>query len=200
MKLSARKNKSYYEFIGEQLEKLSFKFFKKYKTSENNDIFTKYRSWQATFDNIEDLSFVFSTKNSLNMAYRNLMTKMLEVTNYKRNNDKWTQFVAISFLNEIFRLDLNNPYSEYAYDKEYKIEIAERYNVPINRFRTQTALFLNNLEKGKDKFELDKYFSRFEILEYKYKYKEEKLKEDLEANKVSDSDKYLLALYGMELD
>ena len=53
------------------------------------------------------------------------------------------------------------------------------------------ALFLNNLERGMDKFHILSYFSIYEIMEWKYR-DIEKLQELIEENKLPEEDRKLL--------
>ena len=70
-------------------------------------------------------------------------------------------------------------------------EISKRYNVKSNRLKTQVALFINNYEKGKDKFNIGSYFSDYEIIKWKYR-DIEKLQDIIEKDSLNKKDEFLL--------
>ena len=137
----------------------------------------------------EDKDLFITTSYFSNISVRRTIVKTLEDIGYRRGKKDWSEKVAIAFMEEVINLFLNEGNDEIV---DAKIEeISKRYNVPTNRLKTQIALFLNNLEKGKDKFNILSYFSIYEIMEWKYR-DSEKLQELIEQNKISDNDLNIL--------
>ena len=153
------------------------------------DYIKTYGHFQPNVVCEEDKDLFITTSYFSNISTRRTIVKTLEDINYKRGNKDWSEKVAIAFMEEVINLFLNEANNDIV-DKKTK-EISTRYNVPTNRLKTQIALFLNNLEKGKDKFNILSYFSIYEILEWKYRDLE-KLQELIEQDKLSEKDRKLL--------
>lgn len=153
------------------------------------DYIKTYGHFQPNVVCEEDKDLFVTTSYFSNISVRRTIVKTLEDIKYKRGKNDWSEKVAIAFMEEVINLFLNEGNNEIV---DTKIgEISKRYNVPTNRLKTQVALFLNNLEKGKDKFNILSYFSIYEIMEWKYR-DVEKLQELIEADKLSAEDRKLL--------
>lgn len=153
------------------------------------DYINMYGFYQPIVVRYSDKDLFVSTSYFSNISTRRTIVKTLKNINYKRGNKDWSEKVAIAFMEEVFDLFLNEANDDIV--DSYKKEISNRYNVPTNRLKTQVALFLNNLEKGKDKFNILSYFSIYEIITWKYR-DSEKLQELIEQNKISENDLNIL--------
>ena len=71
--------------------------------------------------------------------------------------------------------------------KQISEEISARYNVPVNRFKTEMALFIRNWEQGNDKFGILDYFTIYDIVNWKYK-DPDKLQQDVQNNKIPENE------------
>ena len=125
--------------------------------------------------------------------------KDLHITSsFTIKRDLRTTFVkVIAFMHEVMNLYLSHHTSE-AFIKGKELIISERYNVPVNRIKTQMALFLNNLAKGYDKFNINYYFTNYDLINWKYRDRK-KLQKDIENNKIGACDLRLLKEYGIIL-
>lgn len=137
-------------------------------------------------DGVKDL-FVTTTYFA-NISTRRTLVNTLKSINYVRDGE-WVEQVAIAFMEEVIDLYTNEGNDEIIKQREQ--EISKRYNVNKNRLKTQLALFLNNYDKGVDKFNIALYFSEYELVKWKHRDLD-KLQEDIENDKISDWDKKLL--------
>jgi len=169
-----------------KFEKLGRRLLKKISLEE---YIKTYGHFQPNVVCEEDKDLFISTSYFSNISVRRTIVKTLQDIDYKRNKKSWSEKIAIGFMEEVIDLFLNEADDEII-EKRVK-EISTRYNVPTNRLKTQVALFLNNLENGKDKFNILSYFSIYEILAWKYR-DVEKLQELIEQNKLPKEDKKLL--------
>lgn len=144
-----------------------------------------YGFYQPIVVKKEDKDLFISTSYFANISTRRTIVKTLDDIGFKRNKKDWTEKVAIAFMEEVFDLYLNEANDEVIETR--RKEISTRYNVPTNRLKTQVALFLNNLDNGKDKFNILSYFSIYEIITWKYR-DNEKLQNMIEENKIPESD------------
>lgn len=128
---------------------------------------------------------------------RTTFVKVLKDIKYKRQDSSWTETTVIAFMHEVMNLYLSHHTSE-AFIKGKELIISERYNVPVNRIKTQMALFLNNLAKGYDKFNINYYFTNYDLINWKYRDRK-KLQKDIENNKIGACDLRLLKEYGIIL-
>lgn len=131
--------------------------------------------------------FVLVTEYNLKHSDRINLVKILQQTNYHRGDNIWTEVSAIGFMTEVMNYYLfsSDFYSYYIEDNSQILcpleEIEERYNVKQNRFKTQVALFLMNLNKGNDKFNILKHFTQLDLLLWKYRDNNpEQIQEDIE--------------------
>ena len=147
----------------------------------------------STIDKTGKMDLIVTSSYFFNISTRNSLVNLLRSIDYKRGSNKWVEQVAIAFMYEVIELYTKNG-DEYIIS-ELEEEIAERYNVSKNRLKTQVALFLNNLESGKDKFNILSYFSLYEIVMWKYR-DIEKFQEDLELNKVSEAEIQIMKAAG----
>ena len=153
------------------------------------DYIQTYGHFQPNVVCDEDKDLFVTTSYFSNISVRRTIVKTLEDINYKRCKNDWSEKVAIAFMEEVFDVFLNEGNNEVV---DLRIEeISKRYNVPTNRLKTQVALFLNNLEKGKDKFNILSYFSIYEIIAWKYR-DTEKLQELIEKDELPEEDRKLL--------
>ena len=186
-----REAKTIQKFI-DKFEKTAITLLKKIRTSSyitvfgNCEIATGSYKWK-------DL-YVTSTPVNM-MKKRHCIVETLKAINYKRDGS-WTEHVAIAFMDEVIDLFLEEEtlvevegFQEFVEDKIK--EISERYNVTKSRLKTQVALFLNNLENGKDKFNIYSYFTPYEIVLWKYRSME-KLQQDIENEKIKPAELSLL--------
>lgn len=128
---------------------------------------------------VPDFNFKFEKRIDFVLALKQI--------NYHRNKDKWTGVTAIAFMTEVMNYYMKDSefYKDYI-GSSCKIlcpleEIEERYNVPQNRFKTQVALFLINLDKGNDKFNILNYFTQIDLLLWKYRDNDiERIQKDIE--------------------
>lgn len=133
-------------------------------------------------------SLIATSNDFVNISARKTIVDTLKEIDYVRTGN-WTVKTAIAFMDEVINL-----FSFEADDEiieERKFEIARRYNVPVSRLKTQVALFINNLYKGIDKYRINYYFSKYEIVKWKYR-DIQKIQEDVENNKLLDIDREIL--------
>lgn len=173
-------------------EKLTFKLLKKLSATTYVEVFGKHEITGEDYA-WRDL-YVTSTPINM-MKKRDYIKDTLIAIDYKRESS-WTEPVAIAFMSEVMDLYLgeeeNKEIEGYAEFIEAKAnEISKRYNVTKSRLKTQVALFINNLENGKDKFNIYSYFTPYEIIFWKYR-DINKLQEDIENGKVRPSELNLL--------
>lgn len=171
--------------FGLKFNKIGYKLLKKLSLHRYLKSFGRFQPVNVNLDH-KDL-IVTSTYFS-NITTRRTIVNTLRNINYKRE-DGWTEQVAIAFMEEVISLYLYEGDDDYIKDEEK--DISERYNVPVNRLKTQIALFLNNLENGRDKFNIYSYFSKYEIVKWKYR-DINKLQQDIEEDKLSAMDRILL--------
>lgn len=176
-------------------DKFDATFCKQGKKLLNNTNLQKYIS---TFGAIQPITVVsddglkdlyVSSTYFANISTRRTIVKLLQSINYTRPDKVWTEQVVIAFIDEVINL--------YTYEGNDKIiakketEISKRYNVAKNRLKSQVSLFLMQSDKGSDKYHISSYFTRLEILLWKYR-DIEKLQQDVEDNKISKSDLFIL--------
>lgn len=179
-------NKKIHDKFSNKFKSIGNKILHKISTKE---YINRYGFYQPIVVKYCDKDLFISTSYFSNISTRRTIVKTLEDINYKRGNKDWTEKVAIAFMEEVFDLFLNEANENIIETR--KKEISNRYNVPTNRLKTQVALFLNNLENGKDKFNILSYFSIYEIITWKYR-DSEKLQELIEQNKISENDLNIL--------
>lgn len=156
--------------------------------------------------NCKSTYFETTTSTKINENKRNMIVKTLYDINYQRGDNDWAPSVIVAFMTEMFTYFVSdcvistrvgaykgNPiiYVHYPEDSEdYKKaleNVSKRYNVPINKFKTYMAVFLNNYRKGNDTANLDKYFTKYEL--YSWIYRDpEKLQKDVEAKKLTEEE------------
>lgn len=157
------------------------KFVNKINTKQYIQIFGTFQP--ISFKQGEK-DFILTTTPFSNITTRNTIVNTLRKTNYKRNQEKWNSFTAIGFMQEV--INLYNIGQDEMFNEKAK-EISDRYNVPINRFKTQIALFITNLEQGNDKFGILDYFTIYDIVNWKYRDLD-KLQEDVQNNKIPENE------------
>lgn len=167
--------------FGSKFTKQGYKLLKKLSL---NQYLRTLGSFQPVSVNLDHKDLIVTSTAFSNLTTRRTIVKTLQNINYKRDS-KWTEQAAIGFMEEVISLYLYEGDDEYIKDQEKDISI--RYNVPVNRLKTQIALFLNNLETGKDKFNILEYFSVYDLVKWKYRDLN-KLQEDIEANKIDPRD------------
>lgn len=146
-------------------------------------------SYQSIVIKHQDKDLIITSSYFANISTRRTIVNTLKSINYKRGNADWNEKVAIAFISEVMDL--------YLYEADETIisacekEISKRYNVKSNRLKTQVALFINNYEKGKDKFNMGSYFSDYEIIKWKYR-DIEKLQDIIEKDSLNKKDEFLL--------
>ncbi len=180
-----------------------------------NEIEINEKSFRISFPlkNCNDTIEVVNMQTLFNIKRINIIKTLIEI-NYKRGNSKWTPTIIVGFLEEImaflsentFYTIINNNLVTYKFsgdnykqDNNYKkflLSLSERYNVPVNRFNTQFALFFNNFKKGKSKCNILEYFSLYELLKFYYR-DIEKLQKNIENNKINEIDLLYLKEYGI---
>ena len=168
-----------------KFKKLGKKLLNKLSVSQYLKTFGSY---QPVSTHKEDMDLIVTSAHFANISTRRTIVNTLKAINFKRE-DKWTEQVAIAFMEEVIDLYLHEGDDEII--KQREVEISERYNVKVSRLKTQVALFINNLENYKDKFHIMQYFSGYEIVLWKYR-DIEKLQEDVENNNLNTYDDYLL--------
>ena len=194
----------------------TLKSVKKIKCNEA-EFYNSYFNFNSIVTLIDhtDISMITMSNILYKKIKREELVKTLIDINNKRNNDKWTPSVIIAFMTEallfsqadsFYKTQPNNignsllqihfPNKEEEYYEQCLQELCERYNVPKNRINTQIALFIMNLQKGNDKADLLSYFDYYELLLWKYRDLE-KLQNDIENNKISDSDLMYLKKYNI---
>lgn len=171
--------------FGLKFEKLGYKLLKKLSLHR---YIKSFGSFQPVTVNLDHKDLIVTSTYFSNITTRRTIVNTLRNINYKRE-DGWTEQVAIAFMEEVISLYLYEGNDDYIKDEEK--DISERYNVPVNRLKTQIALFLNNLENGRDKFNIYSYFSAYEIVKWKYRDMN-KLQQDIEEDKLSLTDRILL--------
>lgn len=176
----------------DKLVKRILKFNKKYLKDKNYEDIINIKGTPY-------ILFVSSYPNTLSCVSEDIL-KELECINIIRTlkeckferTDKWTEKVVNAFIYEV--ITLYTYVQDATIIESEEVNISERYNVPINRLKTQVALFLTNLKSGKDKFNILHYFSIYNIIKWKYRDLE-KLQQDIENQKIDDEDlKYLREL------
>lgn len=119
------------------------------------------------------------TESNSKFRLRSSTVHILKEIDYHRNEDKWTEPVAIAFMHEVM------VYYGTTCIKSTGIstleDISTRYNVKQNRIKTQMALFLLNYKKGTDKFNIENHFTQLELLLWEYRdYDKEDLQKAIE--------------------
>lgn len=168
-----------------KFEKAGRKLLKKLDTKNYIKVLGNYQAVDVTE---QDKDLIVTTTYFSNISTRRTIVNTLKTIKYTRTTN-WCEQVVIAFMEEVMDLYLHEGDDKYI--KEREKEISLRYNVPTSRLKTQLALFLNNLDKGTDKFNILLYFSEYEILKWKYR-DITKLQEDIEAGKVNSYNLYLL--------
>lgn len=115
---------------------------------------------------------------------RQLMCKVLKDTKHIRTGKKWSTSEAICFMHEVIEMEKRIELMTSEEHKEMMKDIGERYNVSPNRLKSIVMLFLWNLRKGVDKFDIYHYFTFYEIMVFKYR-DTDALQEALEEGKLS---------------
>jgi len=123
-----------------------------------------------------------------NISTRRTLKYLLKEIEYQRK-DKWCSQIVVAFIHEV--MDLYMTQGDPAIIKAKEKSISKRYNVPISRLKTQVALFINNLDRCKDTYGIYDYFTRIEILMWKYR-DVKTLQKDLAQNKVKENDLQIL--------
>ena len=138
----------------------------------------------------KDTYFITTTSASLNKLRRDYMVLALDMCNTVRTaKEKWTETTAICFMHEVMNLTDNST-------DEIKEYISKKYAVPVSTLNTQVALFINNYERGSDKYCIDDFFTRYEILAWKYRDLE-KLQNLVETNQIDEKQLNELKEYGI---
>lgn len=149
-----------------------------------------FGTYQSNINALEGRKSLIVTSNDfLNISSRKTIVDTLKEIHFERKDDKWTTKTAIAFLDEVMNLFLFEGDDDII--KLTSDEISKRYNVPVSRLKTQTALFINNLYSGIDKYGIYNYFSKYEIVRWKYR-DINKLQSDVENNKLLDDDRKIL--------
>lgn len=130
----------------------------------------------------KDIDLIVTSSIREHIYKRDNIVNTLKDINYKRGNKEWNESTAVAFIHEVFLLYKNETDPN---NDELNKQISKRYNIEINRFKTQVALFINNWEKGKDKFHLEQYFSKYEFILWKYR-DIEKLQKCIEEDKLNE--------------
>lgn len=153
--------------------------------------------------NLSTENFVIKYKNSNNKTLsivteqyqksmvRNVMIETLNNVGFKRGNKKWTTNMVIPFMQEIMDL-YSQPYLNDIEFENAKKELSKKYNVPVSRLKTQMALFFINYDKGNDKYGIDKYFTHWDIFNWKYNSNSEKLAQATENDKLTEIDRQII--------
>lgn len=153
------------------------------------DYIENFGKYQTLTVKVNNKDLIVTSSVFANISTRRTLVNTLKNINYQRGNQKWVEQAVIAFLEEVMSLYLYEGDDDYI--KTVEKDISKRYNVAINRFKTQVALFLNNLDKGKDNFHILSYFSPYEIITWKYR-DINKLQEAIENDKISEKDKNFL--------
>ena len=136
----------------------------------------------------KDVNIILTSSYFENISARRTIIETLNDINFRRGNN-WTEKIVIAFMDEVISLYLYEGNDEIIRKREE--EISYKYNVPINRLKTQVALFIINLDNNHDKFNILEYFSKYEIIMWKYR-DIDKLQELIEEEKVPENDLKLL--------
>lgn len=180
--------KSNYDKLNESFNKRGKKFLNEVSLPKYISTFGSVQPITiVSDDNLKDL-YISSTYFA-NISTRRTIVNLLQNINYIRPDKVWTEQVVIGFIDEVINLYTYEGNDEIIKEKE--LEISKRYNVSKNRLKSQVSLFLMHLDKGCDKYNISSYFSRLELLLWKYR-DIEKLQEDIELNKISNSDIMIL--------
>lgn len=179
---------------------------------DNTDIYVQIKDSNLYIHVLSDIS--------LRRLRREEIIKTLIETNYQRKNNEWTSSTIIGFISEVLLLyyedsfyyikdkyfsgsplikinypDKDDTINKKLYEEHLK-EISKRYNVPINRFNTQLALFLLNLQNNKDNAGILQYFNYYELIIWKYR-DINRLQDLIENNKVPAIDLLYLQNLGI---
>ena len=183
--------------LGEDLDtkiksliKNSFKVGEKYLNKIDIDTYIKtLGTFPISLDyKNKDVNIILTSSYFENISARRTIIETLNDINFRRGNN-WTEKIVIAFMDEVISLYLYEGNDEIIRKREE--EISYKYNVPINRLKTQVALFIINLDNNHDKFNILEYFSKYEIIMWKYR-DIDKLQELIEEEKVSENDLKLL--------
>ena len=183
--------------LGEDLDtkiksliKNSFKAGEKYLNKIDIDTYIKtLGTFPISLDyKNKDVNIILTSSYFENISARRTIIETLNDINFRRGNN-WTEKIVIAFMDEVISLYLYEGNDEIIRKREE--EISYKYNVPINRLKTQVALFIINLDNNHDKFNILEYFSKYEIIMWKYR-DIDKLQELIEEEKVPENDLKLL--------
>lgn len=153
-----------------------------------------------TKDSSDDMSFYMKcsknnkciyikTKERYLFEIRERIVETLKDINYKRGKQEWNSSSVIGLLHEVMNA-YSNYYTEDNLNKLLK-NISNRYNVPANRLTNQVATFLNNMERSGDRYDIQYYFSDYDLFMWKYRTPE-RLNKAVEENKLTDKEKEIL--------
>lgn len=112
-----------------------------------------------------------------------------------RRTGLWTTMLTLCFFKEVLDTYINE-YSEEEIKQRLE-EIAFRYGIRENAVSSYMAQHLKRIDDNKDIYEISNWFSRKDILKYKYR-NPEKLQKDVDENKISESDlKIIRDMFGV---
>ena len=111
---------------------------------------------------------------------RNNIAYTLIDTNFKRGNQKWTQYMVVAFITEV----MNN----YMSGGIKELEISERYNVPVKRLEHTVSTFMS---LHRTRYCLQNFFTELDFTLWRFRDIKtfDKLRKQ---NKVTDSEIKLL--------
>ena len=181
------KNKEY-----KQIYKIYSKLFnlfnyitKHYTFNEYLDRFNMSTICVANED--DTIQFNFQNEDTHKSESRSLIFNTLCDINYRRDGKDWTESTVVAFIDAVFALAGEDCFIVKKSEQEFKDLVSKMFDVPVNRFNTQVALFLRNYENGNSSYNLEDWFTRTEILQWRYR-DPENLQADIELEKIKESD------------
>lgn len=183
-----KKNTNPYRDLAFKFSKIAEEFCNKVSLEDYTNLSTENYAIKYKNDNNKTLGIV--TEQYQKSMVRSIIVDILSDINYKRGDKKWISQTVIAYMDEVIKV-FTEPYVDEKVREEVKKEIGKRYNVPVNRLKTQLALFIINLDKGVDKYNIKDYFTAYEIFKWKYR-DEDKLQKATENNTLSKMDKQII--------
>ena len=179
------KSESAYLKLAKNFGKIANKFCNNVTLEDYLKLSTENYSIKFTHNNGKTLGIV--TEPYQKYMVRTVMVNTLKDSNYKRRNNKWNTTNVISFIHEVFELEKIKDILTNKDITNISKDISKRYNVKIERLKTQVALFLINYSKGNDHYGIDNYFTKYDIFNYKYG-DIDNLQKAVEANKLTEEE------------